>query len=213
MVPSLRGSRGSTSPHRKHRGWSTAWSPEQISNRLKVDFPDDESMRISHEAIYQSLYIQGRGALKRELVWCLRTGRALRAPRERSRRKTWAHVTPGTLISERPAEAEDRAVPGHWEGDLLIRAGALSDRHRRRPHDQIHTAGAPATRGGVPAQGDTQERPRTGRLRCDHDEERVGEHDVDTPDPAGEVADLGSRQGDVRSCEVHGRDRHPGVLR
>ena len=77
-------------------------------------------MRISHEAIYQSLYIQGRGALKRELVWCLRTGRALRAPRERSRRKTWAHVTPGTLISERPAEAGDRAVPGHWEGDLLI---------------------------------------------------------------------------------------------
>lgn len=111
---------GINKPHRKHRGWSTAWSPEQISNRLKVDFPDDESMRISHEAIYQSLYIQGRGALKRELVWCLRTGRALRAPRERSRRKTWAHVTPGTLISERPAEAEDRAVPGHWEGDLLI---------------------------------------------------------------------------------------------
>jgi len=111
---------GINKPHRKHRGWSTAWSPEQISNRLKVDFPDDESMRISHEAIYQSLYVQGRGALKRELVWCLRTGRALRAPRERSRRKTWAHVTPGTLISERPAEAEDRAVPGHWEGDLLI---------------------------------------------------------------------------------------------
>jgi len=111
---------GINKPHRKHRGWSTAWSPEQISNRLMVDFPDDESMRISHEAIYQSLYIQGRGALKRELVWCLRTGRALRAPRERSRRRTWAHVTPGTLISERPAEAEDRAVPGHWEGDLLI---------------------------------------------------------------------------------------------
>jgi IS30 family transposase len=111
---------GINKPHRKHRGWSTAWSPEQISNRLKVDFPDDESMRISHEAIYQSLYIEGRGALKRELVWCLRTGRALRAPRERSRRKTWAHVTPETLISQRPAEAQDRAVPGHWEGDLLI---------------------------------------------------------------------------------------------
>lgn len=111
---------GINKPHRKHRGWSAAWSPEQISNRLKVDFPDDESMRISHEAIYQSLYIEGRGALKRELVWCLRTGRALRAPRERSRRKTWAHVTPETLISERPAEADDRAVPGHWEGDLLI---------------------------------------------------------------------------------------------
>ena len=65
-------------------------------------------------------YIEGRGALKRELVWNLRTGRALRVPRERSRRTTWAHVTPETLISERPAEADDRAVPGHGEGDLLI---------------------------------------------------------------------------------------------
>ena len=111
---------GRNKPHRKDRPWTLAWSPEQIANRIKVDFADDESMRISHEAIYQSLYIQGRGALKRELVWCLRTGRALRAPRERSRRKTWAHVTPETLISERPAEADDRAVPGHWEGDLLI---------------------------------------------------------------------------------------------
>ncbi len=111
---------GRNKPHRKDRPWSLAWSPEQIANRLKVDFPEDNSMRISHEAIYQSLYIQGRGALKRELVWCLRTGRALRAPRERSRRKTWAHVTSETLISQRPAEAEDRAVPGHWEGDLLI---------------------------------------------------------------------------------------------
>jgi len=111
---------GNNKPHRRHRAWTRAWSPEQISNRVKLDFPDDDSMRISHEAIYQALYIEGRGALKRELVWCLRTGRALRAPRERSRRKTWAHVTPETLISERPAEVEDRAVPGHWEGDLLI---------------------------------------------------------------------------------------------
>lgn len=111
---------GNGKPHRKHRAWVRAWSPEQISQRLKLDFPHDESMRISHEAIYQALYIEGRGALKRELVWCLRTGRALRAPRERSRRVTWAHVTPETLISERPAEVEDRAVPGHWEGDLLI---------------------------------------------------------------------------------------------
>ena len=111
---------GRNKPHRKDRPWSLAWSPEQIANRLKLDFPEDEGMRISHEAIYQSLYIEGRGALKRELVWCLRTGRALRAPRERSRRKTWAHVTPEVLISERPAEADDRAVPGHWEGDLLI---------------------------------------------------------------------------------------------
>jgi IS30 family transposase len=68
----------------------------------------------------QALYIQGRGALKRELVACLRTGRALRVPRSRTRQKVWAHVTPQVTISERPAEVEDRAVPGHWEGDLLI---------------------------------------------------------------------------------------------
>ena len=111
---------GKNKPHRADRRWVKAWSPEQISTRLKVDFPDDESMRISHEAIYQALYVQGRGALKRELVACLRTGRALRVPRARSRQKTWAHVTPEVMISERPAEADDRAVPGHWEGDLLI---------------------------------------------------------------------------------------------
>lgn len=111
---------GRNKPHRKDRAWVQAWSPEQIANRLKVDFPDDESMRISHEAIYQSLYIQSRGALKRELVLCLRTGRALRMPRARSRRQAWAHVTAEALISERPAEVEDRAVPGHWEGDLII---------------------------------------------------------------------------------------------
>ena len=111
---------GKGKPHRADRRWVKAWSPEQISKRLKVDFPDDESMRISHEAIYQALYVQGRGALKRELVACLRTGRALRVPRARSQKKPWGHVTPEVMISERPAEADDRAVPGHWEGDLLI---------------------------------------------------------------------------------------------
>jgi IS30 family transposase len=83
-------------------------------------FPDDKSMRISHEAIYQALYIQGRGALKRELVLHLRTGRSLRVPRARSKRQPWAHVTEETLISKRPPEVADRAVPGHWEGDLVI---------------------------------------------------------------------------------------------
>src|SRR5699024_2525651 len=77
--------KGRNKPHRQDRKWSTAWSPEQISQRLKIDFPDDGSMRISHEAIYQSLYIEGRGALKRELVQALRTGRALRKRRARSR--------------------------------------------------------------------------------------------------------------------------------
>jgi len=112
--------KGRNKPHRGDRRWVQGWSPEQISHRLKVDFPDDESMRISHEAIYQAIYVQGRGALQRELVACLRTGRALRAPRARARRRAWAHVTPEVMISERPAEVEDRAVPGHWEGDLVI---------------------------------------------------------------------------------------------
>ena len=111
---------GRNKPHRGDRRWVQGWSPEQISKRLKVDFADHESMRISHEAIYQALYIEGRGALKRELVACLRTGRALRVPRARARRKAWAHVTPEVMISERSAEIEDRAVAGHWEGDLLI---------------------------------------------------------------------------------------------
>jgi IS30 family transposase len=105
---------------RKDRRWATSWSPEQISNRLRVDFPDDESMRISHEAIYQALYVQGRGALRRELTACLRTGRALRVPRARTRGRGKKFVRPEIMISERPAEAEDRAVPGHWEGDLIL---------------------------------------------------------------------------------------------
>jgi len=111
---------GRNKPHRGDRKWVNGWSPEQIANRLFVDFPDDKSMRISHEAIYQALYIQGRGALKRELVHCLRTGRALRVPRGRAQAKAWAHVSEDVMISSRPAEAEDRAVPGHWEGDLII---------------------------------------------------------------------------------------------
>ena len=111
---------GRNKPHRGDRRWVRGWSPEQISLRLRVDFPDDESMRISHEAIYQALYIESRGALKRELVLCLRTGRALRVPRARARSKAWAHVTPEAMISERPDEADDRSVPGHWEGDLII---------------------------------------------------------------------------------------------
>jgi IS30 family transposase len=108
---------------RKQRRWARSWSPEQISNRLRLDFPDDESMRVSHEAIYQSLYIQGRGALRRELTACLRTGRALRVPRARTRRGK-RFVTEQVMISERPAEAADRAVPGHWEGDLILGLGS-----------------------------------------------------------------------------------------
>jgi IS30 family transposase len=81
-------------------------------------------MRISHEAIYQALYVQGRGALRRELTACLRTGRALRVPRARTRGRGKQFITPEVMISHRPAEADDRAVPGHWEGDLILGLGS-----------------------------------------------------------------------------------------
>ena len=109
---------------RQSRRWSSAWSPEQISERLKVDFPKDLTMRISHEAIYQALYIQGRGALRRELSAYLRSGRALRLPRERARNRGKAFIADALMISDRPAEINDRAVPGHWEGDLILGLGS-----------------------------------------------------------------------------------------
>jgi transposase, IS30 family len=94
------------------------WSPEQISRRLELEFPDRAEMRVSAETIYQSLYVQGRGALRRELAACLRTGRAVRQPRRAAgpRRGKFPGMV---MISDRPAEAADRAVPGHWEGDLI----------------------------------------------------------------------------------------------
>ena len=88
--------------------------------RLRLDFPDDQSMRISHEAIYQALFVQGRGALRRELTACLRTGRALRVPRARVGTRGKGFISDEVLIRERPAEADDRAIPGHWEGDLIL---------------------------------------------------------------------------------------------
>jgi len=109
---------------RQHRRWGRAWSPEQIARRLTLDFPDDPTMRVSHEAIDQALYVQGRGGLRRELTACLRTGRALRVPRARTRGAGRRFVPAELLISERPAEAADRAVPGHWEGDLILGLGS-----------------------------------------------------------------------------------------
>jgi IS30 family transposase len=101
----------------------------QIDQCLHLDFPHNESMRISHEAIYQAFYIHGRSGLKRELVACLRIGRALRVPRERSRKGASSFITPEVMISERTAEANDRAVPGRWEGDLIIGPQSRGDWH------------------------------------------------------------------------------------
>jgi transposase, IS30 family len=101
-------------------GLEQRWSPEQIAARLDEEFPDEPEMRVSHEAIYQALYVQGRGGLRRELTRCLRTGRALRKPRRRGDRRKTQRIPGMVMISDRPAEAADRAVPGHWEGDLII---------------------------------------------------------------------------------------------
>jgi transposase, IS30 family len=118
--PVTRAWNGRNKPRRQDRRWASAWSPEQISGRLAVDFPDDPHMRVSHEAIYQALFVQGRGALRRELTACLRTGRALRVPRARVGQRGKGFIAPQVMISQRPAEAVDRAVPGHWEGDLIL---------------------------------------------------------------------------------------------
>src|SRR3954447_2813938 len=98
------------------------WSPQEIAGRLRREFPDDEAMQVSHETIYRALYVQGRGALRRELTRCLRTGRAIRRPRRRvdGRSDPERRIPDKIMISERPAEADDRAVPGHWEGDLTL---------------------------------------------------------------------------------------------
>jgi len=113
------------------------WSPQQVSARLEAEFPGRPEMRVSPETIYQSLYVQGRGALRQELAGCLRSGRAMRSPR-RAAGKDGRGKIPGMVsVSERPAEAADRAVPGHWEGDLIVgragktQAGTLVERSTR----------------------------------------------------------------------------------
>jgi transposase, IS30 family len=100
------------------------WSPQQIASRLRMEFADDPMMQVSHETIYQALFVQGRGELRRELARCLRTGRVRR--RARRRGENTGQLRDMVMISDRPAEANDRAVPGHWEGDLLIGADCRS---------------------------------------------------------------------------------------
>ena len=197
---------------RVDRRWAKSWSPEQISNRLRIEFPDNESMRISHDAIYQAAYVQGRGGLQRELVACLRTGRALRVPRARTRQRGRKFVTPEILIAQRPAEADDRAVPGHWEGDLILGVrssaiGTLVERTTRftmllhLPPMAGHREGKRVHNGPRPCR---PRRPgRTRRHRCvDHDTARTA--------PA--VADLGPGRRDGPACSTPRRCRPRRLL-
>ena len=112
------------------------WSPEQVARWLRRTYPSDQEMWVSHETIYLSLFIQGKGALRRELAQCLRTGRAYRRPKTKRAPSGKGQIVDPVMISERPAEVEDRAVPGHWEGDLLMgkrqtAIGTLVERHTR----------------------------------------------------------------------------------
>ena len=100
------------------------WSPQEIAGRLRLDFPDDPGMRVSHETIYQSLFVQGRGELRRELARCLRSGRTTR--RSQGRVEGRGRIPGMVMLTDRPAEVDDRAVPGHWEGDLILGAGSRS---------------------------------------------------------------------------------------
>jgi len=197
---------------RADRRWGTSWSPEQISRRLLIDFPDDASMRVSHEAIYQSLYVQGRGALRRDLCACLRTGRALRVPRARTRQRGKQFITPELMISQRPPEVADRAVPGHWEGDLIIglnssAIGTLVERTTRftmllnLPPMVGHGSGGPPeewTRLGRPW--------RRGGTRCHRGK------DCYAARAAGQVIDVGSGCGDGPACATANRDRAGHLL-
>ncbi len=193
---------------RQDRRWATAWSPEQIANRLRIDFPDDESMRVCHEAIYQALYIQGRGALRRELVACLRTGRALRVPRARTRRRRAAFVTAEVMISERPAEVEDRAVPGPLGRRSDHRARELRDRHPRRAHHPVHDAAAPAAAWRPRRRPARQERARRWPATVPRPSATRSPPRSHAARAAAPVADLGPGRGDGPARPAQDRHRH-----
>lgn len=192
---------------RADRRWGTSWSPQQISRRLPLDFPDDASMRISHEAIYQALYIQGRGALRRELTACLRSGRALRVPSARTRQRGKQFITPEVMISQRPPEADDRAVPGHWEGDLIIglnssAIGTLVERSTRFTM-LLHLPPMPGHGTGA--------RVKNGPALSGHGAEAVRDaiaaQIATLPKTADKVPDLGPVYGDGPARTAANRDR------
>ncbi len=173
-------------------------SPEQIAGWLRFAYPDNEAMHVSHETIYRALYVQARGELRRELTRHLRRGRSRRYARSQSsKRQGQGKLTDKVMISERPPEAADRAVPGHWEGDLLMgnRQSAGRDRHPGRALDPLPAAHRP-----------------TRWRRGDSGRRRPGAEHHHPARPAMANADLGSGPRDGRAPPLHGQDRSRRLL-
>ena len=172
------------------------WSPQQIAARLVCDYPDDLKMRVSHETIYRSLFVQARGALRKELTACLRTGRTQRRSHKRSEHSGTGRLRDMVLISDRPAGAADRAVPGHWEGDLMVGKGgrsAIGTLVERSSRYVVLPALAP---------------------RPDRRTRAPGAHPpaVQAPDGTSPDAHLGPGERDGRACAVHRRHQDRRLL-
>lgn len=173
------------------------WSPEQIAGWLKQTYPCDESQHVSHETIYRSLFIQARGALKKELLEHLRRTRGMRRSRHYTQ-KTAIHgkIVDAMSISERPACVEDRAVPGHWEGDLVFGSG----------NSQIATLVERQTRYAIRDAGEIEWQKLAVGRQCTHQERQQATAG------AVQVTDLGQGHGDACSQAIHDGYRYPGLL-
>ncbi len=196
--------KGLNKPHRQDRRWSTAWSPEQIAQRLEVEFPDDESMRISHEAIYQSLFIE---------PWCAQA----RAGHLSAHRSSLAGA-PGPVPQQAPgsrhyrcgAQRTSRGGEGPRGSRSLGRRSdhrdrQVGDRHAGRAQQPLDALGPPAAHGGMGREAVCQERPIARRLRGRRDERRADDVDDHVAQAAAQDPDVGSRQGALRSCAVRAK--------